>query len=131
MKKFVLIGLVSLLALGAVTTAFAAGAIKNAELDPKTGYYCTHPDAHQPALYALSVAYNTPYSQILGWFCDGRFGVGEIMLALQTSKAVNGAYTPEQILQMKVDMGGWGKVWQFLGLTGPWRKDDHPHGPNH
>ncbi len=127
MKKFVIIGLVALLALGVTTTAFAGGALKKPELDPKAGFYCSHPDEHQPALYALSVAYNTPYAQILGWFCAGRFGVGEIMLALQTSVAVNGAYTPDQILQMKVDLGGWGKVWQFLALSGK----NHPHGPHH
>ncbi len=118
MKRLILIGLVVVLALGVTTTAFAGGAMKKPELDPKAGFYCTHPDQHQPALYALSVAYNTPYSQILSWFCNGRFGVGEIMLALQTSVAVNGRYTPEQILALKVEMGGWGKVWQFLGLKG-------------
>lgn len=131
MKKIILAtSLVAILTLGFATVAFAhhmdyTGPAKK-DGDPKTGYYCTNPDDHHPALYRLGEQYNTPYETVLGWFCNGRFGVGEIKHAFEASVAVEGRYSPEQILAMKVEMGGWGKVWQFLGLYG--NSNDHGNG---
>lgn len=122
MKKILVAGLIAALALGVAAVAFAQTEELNGaftkEGDPKTGHYCTNPEDHHPALYRLALQYDTPYEQVLKWFCEGRFGVGEIEHALAASLAVNGTYSAEQILAMKVEMGGWGKVWQFLGLKG-------------
>ena len=52
------------------------------------------------------------------WFCDRRYGFGEIMLALETSQG-SSDYTAEGLLAMKTELGGWGQVWQYLGLIGP------------
>jgi hypothetical protein len=131
MKKTLLaISLAAILVLGFAAVAFAQQAVYDGPAkkdgDPKTGHYCTNPDDHHPALYRLAQQYNTPYEKVLSWFCDGRFGVGEIKHAFETSVAVDGRYSPEQILAMKVEMGGWGKVWQFLELRG--NGNDHGNG---
>ncbi len=72
-------------------------------------------DAH-PAAMKLSAEFEVEYDKIMTWFCNG-FGFGEVMLALQASQKVEG-YTPEELLAMKVETGGWGHVWQELGLIG-------------
>lgn len=49
-----------------------------------------------------------------------------------TSGAVNGAYSPGEILAMKTELGSWGKVWKLLGLTGKGHSGPSSHsGPNH
>lgn len=130
-KKLVFVSVIALFALGFATVAFAQPTdgepMKKSGLDPKAGHYCTNPSDHHPALFALAQQYHTDYTQVLGWFCNGRFGVGEIKHAFETSAAVNGRYTPEQILAIKVEMGGWGKVWQFLGLKGNTHKGGNGH----
>jgi hypothetical protein len=45
------------------------------------------------------------------------------MHALQTGSDEEGN-TPEELLQRKTDVGGWGLVWQELGLIG--KPDDKP-----
>ncbi len=115
-KKLIIMGLVLLLTLGLAVPAMAHETVASGNLGGKGGYYCAHPDVHQPALYKLSLKYDTPYAQVLSWFCDGHYGVGEIMKAFVASRAVNGAYSPGQILAMKTELGGWGKVWKALGL---------------
>jgi hypothetical protein len=63
--------------------------------------------------------YDIEYSRVMEWFCDQHFGFGEIILALQTSRlSSDDYYTPEVVLQMKTDLGGWGQVWKSLGYTG-------------
>lgn len=131
MKKTLLaISLAAILVLSFAAVAFAQHAVYDGPAkkdgDPKMGHYCTNPDDHHPALDRLAQQYSTPYEKVLGWFCHGRFGVGEIKHAFEASVAVNGRYSPEQILAMKVEMGGWGQVWQFLGLRGNGK--DHGNG---
>ncbi|MGH2581880.1 MAG: hypothetical protein ACRDFQ_03165 [Anaerolineales bacterium] len=107
------------LALVIASSAIAySGPTKQPGLNPKTGYYCTHPEDPHAVLGDLAQQYSTPYEQVLDWFCHGRFGVGEIKLAFETSAALNGQYSAEEILAMKIEMGGWGRVWQHLGLRG-------------
>ena len=57
------------------------------------------------------------------WFCEGRYGLGEIMHALQTADPDEGT-TPEQLLGRKTELGGWGQVWQEMGLIG--KPEDKP-----
>ena len=123
MKRILLIGLVTALSLGLAATAFAQTdgeklASKQPGLSPKSGYYCTNPDDHHPALDRLAEQYDWPYTEVLRWFCEGRFGVGEIKHAFETWVAIDKRMTPNEILALKVELGGWGKVWQELGLKG-------------
>lgn len=76
---------------------------------------CVGADPH-PTAARLSEQYGVPYDQIMGWFCDGRYGLGEIKLALRTGEQTG---TPaEELLAMKTELGGWGLVWQELGIVG-------------
>jgi len=84
--------------------------------------YCVGADPH-PVAQRLADTYGVAYEDIMTWFCEGRYGLGEIMHALQTGSDEEGN-TPEELLQMKTDMGGWGQVWQELGLIG--KPDDKP-----
>jgi hypothetical protein len=84
----------------------------------KGGYYCENRDDPHPALNRLAQAYDWDYADLIEWFCEGRFGVGEVKHALSTSEQLGGDPSPEEILQMKRDLGGWGRVWQELGLKG-------------
>lgn len=49
------------------------------------------------------------------------------MRALETSKATEPQVSPEELLALKTEMGGWGEVWQELGLIGP--PEDKAVGP--
>ena len=88
------------------------------EAPPNEGFYCTNPDARHPALNALAMGYGAEYGQLLNYFCIGHYGVGEIMLALQTAALVDNGMTAGDILALKAELGGWGQVWQELGLKG-------------
>ncbi|MGH2581589.1 MAG: DUF5666 domain-containing protein [Anaerolineales bacterium] len=88
------------------------------EAPPNEGFFCTNPDARHPALNALAMAYGAEYGQLLNYFCIGHYGVGEIMLALQTAARVNNGMDAGDILVLKAELGGWGKVWMELGLKG-------------
>ncbi len=121
MKKILLVSFVALLSLALVAGAYAADeklASKQPGLSPKAGYYCTHPDDPHPALFALAQQYNWPYAEVLRWFCEGHFGVGEIKHAFETWVAIDHRLTPNEILALKVQLGGWGQVWQQLGVKG-------------
>ena len=78
--------------------------------------YCVGVEPH-PVAQRLSETYDVAYEDIMGWFCEGRYGLGEIMHALQTA-GPEGGTTPEQLLNRKTELGGWGQVWQDLGLIG-------------
>jgi hypothetical protein len=90
------------------------------ELTEEEMGYCVGVEPH-PVAQRLAETYGVPYEQIMGWFCQGRYGLGEIMHALQTGDDEDGN-TPEQLLHRKTELGGWGQVWQEMGLIG--RPDD-------
>ena len=79
-------------------------------------------DTH-PVAQRLAETYDVAYEDIMTWFCEGRYGMGEIMHALQNSGDEDGN-APEQVLLRKTELGGWGQVWQELGLIG--KPDDKP-----
>jgi hypothetical protein len=89
------------------------------ELEP-----CVGADPH-PVAQSLADLYGVPYETIMDWFCQG-YGLGEIMHALKTSEETDNL-SPEDLLWLKTDRGGWGKVWQELGLIG--RPEEKPGGP--
>ena len=80
-----------------------------------------------PVATALSVQYGRSYEEVIGLFCDG-YGFGEIMLALTTSARVD--LSPEAILQLKAESGGWGALWRMLEEGAPVDHDqDAPEDP--
>jgi hypothetical protein len=76
---------------------------------------CVGADLH-PVAASLAASYRVPYEQIMGWFCDGNYGLGEIMHALETGQETG--VPAEDLLGLKTELGGWGRVWQGLGLIG-------------
>jgi hypothetical protein len=85
-------------------------------LPPKDAVFCTNTSRQHPALSNLAATYDAPYAELLNFFCIGRFGVGEIKLALQASAALDGEMTAGEILALKVQLGGWGQVWKQIGV---------------
>jgi hypothetical protein len=77
---------------------------------------CAAADPH-PVAEQLAEDYGVPYEQIMSWFCEGGYGFGDIRLALDTS--LKAGMTPEELLALKTELGGWGEVWLELGLIGP------------
>ncbi len=84
-------------------------------------FACAEAIVH-PAGVRLAAQFGVPYDQIMSWFCERGFGFGEIMLALETSLA--SGVPADEVLAMKTELGGWGKVWQALGLIGKGRKGE-------
>jgi hypothetical protein len=87
-NRIALTGIIAALSLGLAAAALAQTdgekfAAKQPGLSPKRGYYCTNPGGRHPALGALADQYNWPYEEVLRWFCEGRFGVGEIKHAFE------------------------------------------------
>jgi hypothetical protein len=89
----------------------------------KNGFYCTNADASHPALANLAESFEADYGQLLSWFCEDGFGVGQIMLALATSQISEGAMSADDALAARAEGAGWGQVWKDLGLKGPDRQD--------
>jgi len=85
----------------------------------KQGHFCTMvmEDTH-PVAQRLAEENGLYYEQVMSYFCVGNFGFGEIKNAFKAEKMLNGDKTVAEILAMKEEMGGWGKVKQELGLIG-------------
>jgi hypothetical protein len=93
--------------------------------DPEK-YTCTGANPH-PRATDLAEYYAVDYETVMTWFCEGNFGFGEIMHALEASQQTG--LTPEEILAKRVDQG-WGQIWQELGLKGkPNKQADVPLDP--
>ncbi|MGD8997611.1 MAG: DUF5667 domain-containing protein, partial [Anaerolineae bacterium] len=101
--------------------------------------WCTGQGTH-PVAAALARRYAVEADTVMSWFCEDNFGLGEIMHALQTSELLSGTgvpsdTTPAALLALKADLGGWGQVWQELGLIGrpsepsPPGQEDKPEPP--
>ena len=96
-----------------------------ATVDPAV-YSCTGANPH-PRASDLAEFYQVPYETIMTWFCQGHYGFGEIMHALEASLQTE--LTPEEILAKRAGEG-WGQIWQELGLKGKPAKDaDVPLDP--
>lgn len=74
---------------------------------------CTGAAPH-PEATRLAQTYSVPYSEIIGWFCDG-FGFGEIDLAYSLSNQSETAVA--DIFAMRRNGLGWGEIMQRLGLV--------------
>ena len=122
----------SLFALTALLGFAAAPTLAQEGETGGTGYYCENPSDPHPVAAGIAERFNVPYDEVLGHFCDGtingngRYGLGEIGLAYQTAETLADGTTAEELLAMKSELGGWGKVWQSYGLIG---KPDHAGPP--
>ena len=98
--------------------------------------YCTNwGELQHPVGSGIALRYDVDYELVMTWFCQGNYGFGQIMLALETSKILpNSSYegallTPQELLEMKTTFGGWGQVWKELGFTGRPKSADWTGGP--
>ncbi len=85
-----------------------------------SSHYCSvDSEAELPALADLAEQYGVEYSELLTFFCEG-YGLGEIKLALKTAEKMEDEdlWNDFLILPKKDRDGGWGKLWQMLGLIG-------------
>jgi hypothetical protein len=90
------------------------------------GWYTNTTTITHPVALSLAHDYEISATQVVSWFADG-YGFGEIMHALKTSENITPTDTftdtsPSAILDLRAELGGWGQVWQALGLIG--RPDD-------
>jgi hypothetical protein len=78
------------------------------------GWYTGTMTITHPVASSLATQYEISYTQVVSWFADG-YGFGEIMHALKTSDSITDT-SPSEILALRAELGGWGEVWQELGL---------------
>jgi hypothetical protein len=81
-------------------------------------------EKQHPVIQGIADTYGASYEEVLGYFCDGSFGLGEIMLAYETANATGGSVG--DLLGQKGQGNGWGKVWKELGLIGNERDGGPP-----
>jgi hypothetical protein len=92
------------------------------------GWYTGTMTITHPVADSLATTYGISYTQVVSWFADG-YGFGEIMHALKTSENITPTQTfadtsPTAILALRAELGGWGQVWQELGLIGNGRPEE-------
>jgi len=96
------------------------------ECDQECEQVCSGEMLH-PVLTRLAETYEVAYADLLEYFCDFEFGVGEIRLALVTAEREDVTFTYQELLEMRYAEGikdvGWGLIWQELGLIGRGRPD--------
>jgi hypothetical protein len=108
--------------------ALAPSALADDEPDGEPNAFCADLGGRQhPVGSRIAQGYGVDYGTVMGWFCNGHYGFGQIVLALQTSQFVE--FTPGDLLAMKSERGGWGVVWRELGFTGRPKADRPAGGP--
>ncbi len=94
----------------------------------EVGYFCRADTEDQhPVGAALAETYESDYGQVMQWFCEDGFGLGQIMLALQTG-LMDGADAGE-LLTRRSEGEGWGQIWVDMGVIGKDKEADPPGGP--
>jgi hypothetical protein len=48
--------------------------------------FCADPGRQHPVGSRIAEGYGVDYGTVMNWFCNGHYGFGQILLALQTSK---------------------------------------------
>lgn len=91
------------------------------DADTVIGVVCSG-DKRHPVLEELEEEFGVAYAELLFYFCDYEFGIGEITHALFTAALEDVEFTYEELLEWRYDGGtkdvGWGQIWQALGLIG-------------
>lgn len=104
--------------------------------------YCADGKQEKPHPLAAKMAerYDVDEKWIMDYFCDG-YGMGQIMLALQTSQLEGFDADPDTLLAERANGVGWGLIWKDLGIIGNEKdghsplgllkkSDDHPSNKN-
>jgi hypothetical protein len=96
-------------------------------LDPAApdGALCTGTDPHPTGL-KLAQRYAVTYEEIMKWFCEGRYGFGEIDLAYSLSRQSNKPV--EEIFTLRASGLGWGDIKKQV-LDGQKLEKDTPYTP--
>jgi hypothetical protein len=112
-----LIPILALAACSALVTHNRTGDLSAAEeqqaaLETQTLLDCKSatPD---PIAQSIADAYETPYSDVMDWFCAG-YSFENIMIALETSEAVD---MPAQTLLEMLLEKDWEEIWLEVGLS--------------
>jgi hypothetical protein len=88
--------------------------------DKKESVYCEDLETMKhPTAARYADHFDIDYDVIMGWFCEGNFGFGEIKHALNMDG------NPDEILALRETMG-WGEIWQDAGLIGHGKPKVHP-----
>ena len=77
---------------------------------------CSSTDRQQPEGARLAQRWGVPYSEIMGWFCQG-FGFGEIDLAYELAQ--RSGKPVSEIFAMKAGGMGWGNIRKQLEKINP------------
>ena len=136
-KKFLTIVIsMMLISLTMVGIAYAQEAPNGNELedlDDERILICDGTVDHPTLLY-LAEIFDVAYEELLVYFCEYDFGIGEIKLALVTAQQSDGELTYQDILEWRLvedgengEATGWGIIWQELGLIGRNRKENGLH----
>jgi hypothetical protein len=91
--------------------------------DIDDGSVCSGEIIH-PALESLTTTFDVAYEELLPYFCEQNFGIGEIKHALETAEHEDVEMTWQELLAWRHN-AGWGEIWQDLGLIG---KDKNKNG---
>lgn len=111
----------SLLTLG--TSAVLASPANQDDTGDDQGGFCTDADAQHPVAAKIAEKYGVTYEQVMAWRCEGHFGFGQIVLALETSSLTG--KSADELLNQHGEGHGWGQIWKENGLT----KNDKDGGP--
>ena len=86
--------------------------------------------ADHPVLMWIVSQYDVDMGDLLTYFCEYEFGIGEIVHMLEMIAWTEGTeheYTVEELLAMRTDDDmGWGEIWQAAGLIGRGRNGKFP-----
>ena len=93
------------------------------ENDDNEGNLVCSGEMDHPVLTRLAEDYGVEYADLLNYFCQEKFGIGELKHALETSQADGVELSWIELLgerddEDEMERSGWGKIWQSLGLIG-------------
>jgi hypothetical protein len=87
------------------------------DVDDDVNFFCREgTEAQHPVGASIAARYDVEYEQVMAWFCDGKFGFGQIMLALQTAQMTGG--DADELLARRAGGEGWGQIWISMELIG-------------
>jgi hypothetical protein len=124
LRKKILLTITLLLIFALAVPVFAQSEDGKGEKDAVNPFCLAGAEMQHPVGKRIAATYELEYAQVMQWFCEDNYGFGQILLALRTSKTTE--LTPEQALELKTSMGGWGKVWKEYGRPG---RPDHAGPP--
>ena len=91
--------------------------------------FCAEGKQEGPHPLAPKIAerYGVSADMVMDFFCDG-YSMGAIMLAIKTSQMEGVDAAPGDLLLMRAEGEGWGRIWQELRLIGSEKEGHSPPG---